>query len=497
MGSPVRMVGNYVDGRPTDDGATEYLDRFAPGTNELVSRVVANDEDSAQGAIVAARKAFDEGPWPRLAATERAVFLNRLADLIEREADELARLDSEESGKPLVLARSDASAAAGICRYAAALGMASHGSIITNAGTDFTGLILREPAGVAGLIVPWNFPALILCQKLPFALAAGCTVVIKPSEFTSSSALVIARLATEAGIPDGVVNVVTGAGAAGRALSASPLVDVLSFTGSTATGKAVAREAAGTLKRVTLELGGKAAAVVFDDADFDDAVAGVAFGMNFNNGECCVAQPRLLIQEGIAADFLGALTQEIKRYKVGQPLDITTDVGPLIHGDHLRKVEAYVNDAVNSGADLVTGGKRLTGGEFGQGQFYAPTVLDRIGPSDVAFQEEIFGPVLTATRFKGFAEAVELANNVNYGLSNSVWSKDVDKVLNMAKQLQSGNVYANTTIDDLQQMPFGGYKASGDGRVMGEAGYDEFTRLKSVKMRTGPRVGRFVLPGAH
>jgi len=497
MSASARIIGNFVDGDYVDSAGDELIDRRAPGTDEVVSQVVATSAAAVDAAIDAARAAFDSGPWPHTSGMERAVVLNRLADLIDRDAEKLARLDSEEAGKPIILAEGDIAGAAALCRYAASLAINMQGQTFTNNGPDFTGLVLREPVGVVGLIIPWNFPALILCQKLPFALAAGCTAVVKPSEFTSSSAWELMRLVAEAGVPDGVVNLISGAGAAGQALTESPKVDLVSFTGSTATGKKVLAAAAGNMKKVSLELGGKAATLVFADADLDDAAAGVVFGMNFNNGECCVSQPRLLVQDSVANEFVAEVAHRASKLRVGQPLDRSTEVGALIHAGHLDKVTSYVNAAPGFGATVVTGGTRLTGGVYGNGQFLQPTVLDNVPGTAPAFQEEIFGPVLTVTRFSDAAEAVRLANSVEYGLSNSVWSKNIDTVLTVGKALRSGTVYANTTIDAPPQMPFGGYKASGIGREMGEAGFEEFTELKSLNIRTGRRSGTFAIPAAR
>lgn len=494
MSAPARIVTNFIDGDYVESAGSELIDRRAPGTDEVVSQVVAASTEAIEAAIDAARTAFDSGPWPHTTGMERAIILNRLADLIDRDAEKLARLDSEEGGKPIILAEGDIAGAAALCRYAASLAINMQGKTFTNNGPDFTGLVLREPVGVVGLIIPWNFPALILCQKLPFALAAGCTAVVKPSEFTSSSAWELMRLVAEAGVPDGVVNMVSGAGAAGQALTESPKVDLVSFTGSTATGKKVLAAAAGNMKKVSLELGGKAANLVFADADLDDAVAGVVFGMNFNNGECCVSQPRLLVQESVADEFVAEVARRASRLKVGQPLDRSTEVGALIHAGHLDKVDSYVRNAPGFGANVVTGGVRLSGGEYGEGQFLAPTVIDNVHGTAPAFLEEIFGPVLTVTRFSDATEAVRLANSVEYGLSNSLWSKNMDTVLTVGKALRSGTVYANTTIDAPPQMPFGGYKASGIGREMGEAGFEEFTELKSLNIRTGKRAGTFAIP---
>ncbi|HEX7104595.1 MAG TPA: aldehyde dehydrogenase family protein [Acidothermaceae bacterium] len=491
--SSPRRLGHFVDGQTRM--SAETIERRAPGTGEVASLVSAGDPSDVDAAVGAARQAFDAGEWPRLTGFDRAAVLNRVADLIDANADLLARLDAEEGGKPLRLAKGDIGGAAMLTRYAAGLAVQMHGTTYTNHGPDFTGLVVREPAGVAGLITPWNFPALILCQKLPFALAAGCTVVVKPSELTSSSALEIARLYAEAGLPSGALNVVTGDGRAGQALAEHPGVDVLSFTGSTATGRKILEASKSNLKKLSLELGGKAANIVFADADLEDAAEGVIFGVFFNNGECCVSAARLLVEETIADEFLARLTSAAQRLKVGQPLDLSTDIGAMINAGHLGKVLGHIQAGREQGARVVTGGVRAEGPGLDDGLYVEPTILDGVTADMTPFTEEIFGPVLSVSRFSDAAEAVALANAVDYGLANSVWSKDIDKVLPVAKQLRSGTVWVNTTIDGPPTMPFGGYKASGFGREMGQAGFEEFTELKSVTIRTGKRSGSFALGG--
>lgn len=489
-----RVIRPFIDGEAAGDG--EHLARRAPGTDAVVSHVVATQQRDVERAIQAARTSFDDGRWADTTGFHKSAVLNRLADLIDRDAELIARLDAEEAGKPIRIARGDVGGAATLTRYAAALALTQHGDSYTNNGPDFTGIIMKQPIGVASLVVPWNFPALILCQKLPFALAAGCSVVVKPSEFTSASALHIAHLCSEAGVPDGVVNIVTGAGDVGQMLNESPLIDMVSFTGSTLTGKKVMRAAAGTMKKLSLELGGKAAALVYDDADLEDAIAGVTFGVTFNNGECCVSQARLIVQEGIADELLAGVAERMRQVRVGQPLEESTDVGAMIHAEHRDKVLEFVNDAGNAGAEVTLGGKALQGGEHGDGQFVEATIIDGVAPELEVFSQEIFGPVLTVTRFSDDAEGIALANRVSYGLSNSVWSKNVDRVLTTAREMRSGTVYANTAIDGPPQMPIGGFKASGIGREMGEAGFDEFFETKSVNIRTGRRADSFIIPGA-
>lgn len=489
-----RVIGHFIQGTNATETDAELIDRRAPGTNEIVSRVLRGSAHDVDQAVSSARNAFDGGTWQHATGMERYTILNKVADLIDREAANLARLDAEESGKPIVLAEGDIAGAAGLWRYAASLALNIQGKSFTSNGPDFTGLVLREPVGVVGLIIPWNFPALILSQKLPFALAAGCTAVVKPSEFTSSTALEIARLTAEAGLPEGVLNVVVGDGQTGGAITAHGAVDLVSFTGSTATGRKVVAASAGNMKKLSLELGGKAANIVFADADLEDAAAGVVFGVNFNNGECCVSQPRLLVQDTVADEFIAEIARRTAQIKVGQPLDRSSDVGALIHSGHLDHVASYVENASQHGGEVVVGGQRLSGGEYGNGQFISPAIINNVNAAAPAFQDEIFGPVLTVTKFSTQAEAIELANSVEYGLANSVWSKNSDTLLDTAKALRSGTVYANTTIDGIPQMPFGGYKASGVGREMGEAGFEEFTELKSINIRTGKRAGSFGIP---
>jgi betaine-aldehyde dehydrogenase len=490
-----RTYGNFIAGNWRD--GDEGLARYAPGSGRLASTVVASNAHDVDDAVEAAKATFAGGAWSEATAFARATVLNRVADLIDANADLLAGLDAEEGGKPLRLAQGDIAGAAMLTRYAAGLAVQMHGSTYTNFGSDFTGLVLREPAGVAGLITPWNFPALILCQKLPFALAAGCTVVVKPSELTSSSTLEIARLYAEAGLPDGALNVVTGDGRAGQALAEHHGVDVLSFTGSTATGRRILDASKGNLKKLSLELGGKAANIVFPDADLDDAAEGVTFGGFFNNGECCVSQARLLVHDSVADDFLAEVAARTARLRVGQPLELTTDVGAMIHEEHLKSVLEHVDRGSANGARVVVGGARTTTPGLEGGFYMQPTILDGITTAMSAFKTEIFGPVLTVSRFHDTEEAISMANDVDYGLANSLWSKNIDTALSVSKALKSGTVFVNTTIDGPPTMPFGGYKSSGIGREMGQAGFEEFTELKSVNIRTGSRSGTFAFGGRH
>jgi betaine-aldehyde dehydrogenase len=491
----VRRHRHFIGGQ-WQASSGEMLSRHSPVNGRLVAEFAAGTHDDVARAVAAARRAFDDGDWPRISGMERGAVLHRLAGLLRDHRQELARLDAEEVGKPMRIARGDVESAAGHTEFATGLASAVHGDIHTNLGEDFTGLIIREPVGVVAVIVPWNFPILILMQKLAFALAAGCTAVVKPSEHTSSSALRVAELAGEAGLPPGALNVVTGDGSTGQALVESDDVDLASFTGSTRTGRRVLAASEGNLKRVSLELGGKAAQIVFADADLDDAVEGVLFGAVFNQGECCVAGARLLVEDRIADTFLGGLVERARRLRVGGHESEDADLGALIHPAHLENALAAVARAREEGARLLIGGERLSGPSYDNGCFLAPTVLDAVSPQAAAFNDEIFAPVLTVTRFRDASEAVTLANSVQYGLGNTVWSKDVDKVLTLSRALRSGTVWVNCSIDGAPQLPFGGVKASGYGREMGRAGLEEFTELKTVQIRTGKRAGSFGLPRA-
>ena len=482
----VRRYGHFIDGTDVA-GSGPPIDRRSPGTGSLVARFADGTAADAHAAIAAARRAFDAGPWPHLAGAQRARILVKIADAVRNRHEELAQMDALEVGKPIRMARGDIDGVIAHFEYAAALAQEIHGDAYSNLGADYVGISLREPVGVAGLIVPWNFPALIYSQKVPYALAAGCTAVVKPSEFTSGSAIELTRLAAEAGLPNGVLNVVTGYGATvGQPIIESPDVDFVSFTGSTVTGRAVAAAAASTCKRVSLELGSKAANIVFADADLDDAVDGALFAVFFNTGECCVSGSRLLVEESVADEFVARLVECTSKLQVGAPLSEETDLGALIHEQHAEKVLGYIESGKEEGARLIAGGGRVNG-ELGHGIFVEPTIFDDVRPEMKIFREEIFGPVLSVARFADVQEAVALANDTSYGLANSVWTKNVDTALTVTRALRSGTVWINTTIDGGPQMPFGGVKASGYGREMGRAGLEEYTELKSCVIRTGKR----------
>jgi betaine-aldehyde dehydrogenase len=488
----MRRHDHFIGGASFAPSSGQRIERNSPATGVHVANFAAGNARDVDAAVLSARTAFDDGPWPRMSGIDRSRLLRAFADLMLANLEPLARIESEEVGKPIRYARKDIEGGAKVVHYAAGLAADLHGLAYPSLKPDQTGLVLREPAGVVGAIIPWNFPAFVFCHKVPFALAAGCVVVVKPSEFTSGTALELARLATEAGIPPGVVNVVTGYGAeAGEALVNHPGIDMVSFTGSTPTGRRVMQAAVATAKRVALELGGKGANIVFADADMDDAIDGTLFGVFHNSGQVCSAGSRLIIDETVADGFLARLKQAIGAIRIGDPADDDTDMGSLIHATALDKVAAHVNDSAADGAVVYAGGERLSGGVYQNGSFYAPTILDRLTPAAHVWREEIFGPVLTVSRFRTTDEAIALANDTGYGLANALWTRDAGKALGVSHALRSGVVWVNTTLDGSPQMPFGGRGQSGFGREFGRAGLEEFTEIKSIFLSTGRRVPEF------
>lgn len=487
--SNVREYKNLINGEwVTSSDSKETIERRSPATGKVVAQYPAGTKEDTLKAISMAKDAFEHGPWPRISGLERSRVLNRLAQLVRENLERLAIIEVEEVGKPIREARADIEGCIGQIEYAAGLAQQLHGESYNNLGEKHTALVVKEPVGVVGIITPWNFPALIYCQKMPFALAAGCTIVAKPSEFTSGTTLEISRLAEEAGVPKGVINVVTGlGGSVGQVLIDSPDIDHISFTGSTITGQKIMKGSAEFIKKVSLELGGKGANVVFSDANIEDAIDGTLFGVFYNQGEVCCATSRLIIEDSIADEFLEKLIKKAQKLKVGNPMEEDTDIGALIHEGHARKVLQYVESGRQEGAVLLTGGKYVDSSENKDQFFVEPTIFDRVHPSMKIFQEEIFGPVLSVTRFKTLEEGIALANQTSYGLSNAVWTKDLDKALVVSRSLQSGQVWVNSMIATGIQLPFGGYKGSGIGRELGINAVEEFTETKAINIHLGKR----------
>lgn len=483
----VRDFKMLIDGTWTDGVEGRTLERVAPSHGVVVSRYQQATKADTDRAIAAARKAFDNGPWPNMTAGERSSILLKAADLIVTRLDEIAYLDAIEAGKPISQCKGEISGAVDIWRYAAALARTLYGESYNNLGEATMGVVLREPVGVVSIITPWNFPFLIVAQKLPFALAAGCTTVVKPSELTSGSTLLLGEILMEAGVPEGVVNIIVGTGPeVGSVMTSHADVDMVSFTGSTGVGKLTMASAAQHLKKVSLELGGKNPQIVFPDANLDDFIDAAVFGAYFNAGECCNAGSRLILHKDIAQDVIARIADLSKKVKVGDPLDPATQVGAIITPQHLEKISGYVAGASNGGATIAFGGSAL---DLGMGQFMAPTILSDVTKDMAVAREEVFGPVLSVLTFETTAEAIQIANSIDYGLSAGVWSQNFDTCMTIGRKVRAGTIWMNTFMDGTPELPFGGFRQSGLGRELGKHAVEDYTEQKTLNMHIGRRTG--------
>jgi acyl-CoA reductase-like NAD-dependent aldehyde dehydrogenase len=481
---PPPRVNRHLIGGQWRDGS-ELSDRISPSHGVVVSRSARGGEAETAEAIAAARRAFDDGRWSRLPAKARAAVLMKVAELIEANVERFALIETLESGKPISQARGEIAGAADLWRYAAALARTVEGDSFNGLGPDMLATVLKEPIGVVSIITPWNFPFWILSQKLPFALAAGCTCVVKPSEMTPSTTAMLGELLIEVGLPSGVVNIVLGFGnPVGGQMAAHTQVDMVTFTGSTAVGKLISRTAADNLKKVALELGGKNPQVIFPDADLDSAADAVVFGVYFNVGQCCNSGSRIIVHEDIAQDFVAKVVALSRHVRFGDPLDPETQVGAIVTPEHGAKIQGYVEAAAAEGAEIVLGGGPLEVPGLGA-QFYRPTVVTGVTPGMAIAREEVFGPVLSVLTFRTFDEAVALCNDADYGLSAGVWSENIHTCLAFARSVQAGTVWTNTWMDGFPEVTFGGVKQSGQGREIGRYGLEEFMEIKSVVMRIG------------
>lgn len=465
------------------DGAVS--ERVSPSHGVVVSRAAQGGVAETDAAIAAARAAFDDRRWSGLPGKARAAVLLKVADLIEATIERMALLETLESGKPISQARGEIGGAADLWRFAASLARVVTGESHNALGEDILAVTLKEPVGVVSIITPWNFPFWILSQKLPFALAAGCTCVIKPSELTPSTTVMLGALLIEAGMPEGVVNIVLGYGQpVGAAMAADPRVDMVTFTGSTGVGRAIAAAASGTLKKVALELGGKNPQVIFPDADLEAAADAVVFGVYFNVGQCCNSGSRIIVHEDIAEAFTARVVALSRKVAFGDPLDPQTQVGAIVTADHGAKIDACVDAARKAGAKVVLGGGPLQVPGLGP-QFYQPTVVTGVTPDMAIARDEVFGPVLTVLTFRTPEQALQLVNDAEYGLSAGVWSENMHTCLAFARGAQAGTVWTNTWMDGFPEVTFGGVKQSGLGREIGRQGLEEFLETKSLVMRLG------------
>lgn len=477
----IRYSNCLIDGKwvPAVSGRT--FETLNPATGDVIAHVAEGDEKDVELAVQAARKAFDSGAWPRMNASERGRLMYKLADLIEKNADHLAMLESLDNGKPYNDSRNiDLPLTVACYRYYAGWADKIHGKTIPVNGPYFC-YTRHEPVGVCGQIIPWNFPMLMQAWKWGPALAAGNTVILKPAEQTPLSALFIANLAMEAGYPAGVINVIPGMGpSAGGAIARHRDIDKVAFTGSTEVGQLIMEAAAkSNLKRVSLELGGKSPNVVFADADINAAIEGAYFALFFNQGQCCCAGSRLYVEESIHEEFVSKLVAKAKGRKVGDPFDPATEQGPQVSLEQFDKVMGYIDKGKSQGAKMLCGGGRV--GD--RGFFIQPTVFDSVADEMTIAQEEIFGPVLSVMKFKDVDEVVSRANKSMYGLAAAVWTKDIKKAMRISNSVRAGTVWVNCYDVFDAAAPFGGFKQSGIGRELGEYALDHYTEVKTVTVR--------------
>ncbi len=475
----VRRTKLLINGEWVDSRSGKTFATYNPATEEKIADVAEGDAADIDLAAKAARKAFESGPWSKMDARDRGRLLNKLADLAETHLEELAGLETLDNGKPIADSRAaDLPLAIDCLRYYAGWADKLVGETVPIRGNYFC-YTKREPVGVAGQIIPWNFPLLMVAWKWAPALAAGCTIVMKPAEQTPLSCLRFAELALEAGIPPGVINVVPGYGpTAGAALVKHPDVDKIAFTGEHRTAQIIMADAAQTLKRLTFELGGKSPNIIFADCDLDAAVAGTEFGLFFNQGQCCCAGSRVFVEQSIHEKFVEKLIARAKQRKVGNPFDPSTTQGPQVDKAQFDKILSYIGKGNEAGAKCVTGGKRI--GD--KGFFIEPTVFDRVTDDMPIATDEIFGPVMSVLPFKDFDEVVTRANKTIFGLAAAVWTRDVGKAHRIAKSVRAGTVWVNCYDVFDAAAPFGGFKMSGIGRELGAAALNNYTELKTVTM---------------
>jgi aldehyde dehydrogenase (NAD+)/betaine-aldehyde dehydrogenase len=483
--APARNYQNLINGDYLPAISGQTFQRKSPATGELVETIAWGDVEDARRAIDAARAAFDAGTWSNAPAKQRADVLLKICQKMRDERQALGALVSAEVGKPVKMGVAEVMQSSGVFEYYAGLALDMRGDAITQFVPDAVGLTVHEPVGVVGIITPWNFPISLVSWKLAPALAAGCTVVIKPSEFTAGIAFELARIATEGGAPKGVVNVVTGPGpVVGNELAESDRVDKVAFTGSTAVGKSIMRAAAANVKKVSLELGGKSPNIVFPDADMEQAMRGTVYGIYMNTGQVCQAGTRLFLHETIKDEFLARLKEKTAAAKVGDPNDPDTTMGPLINESQLDKVLRYMQLGREEGASMLCGGGRFSGEGYDQGLYVQPTIFDNVRNDMQIAQDEIFGPVLSVLTFSDTDDMLRQANDTIYGLAAGVWTSDLNTALKVAKGLQSGTVWVNSYHSSgILFQPYGGYKQSGTGREMGHEGLHEYLETKAIQIK--------------
>jgi coniferyl-aldehyde dehydrogenase len=474
----IKYTKLFINGEFVDAVSGKTFETRDPRTGDVLAHVAEGDKADVNLAVKAAREAFEHGKWPRMSGYERSRIMNKFADLVEQHTEELAALDGADAGKLLLLGKIiDIPSAVQMLRYYAGAADKIHGETLRVSG-KYQGYTLREPVGVVGVIIPWNFPTMMFFLKVSPALAAGCTVVVKPAEQTPLSALYFAQLAKQAGVPDGVINVVPGFGeTAGAAISSHMDVDSVAFTGSTEIGRVIMEAAArSNLKPVSLELGGKSPLIIFDDADVDMAVNLSRLAIFFNKGEVCVAGSRVYVQEGIYDEFVKKAVEAAQNWKVGDPFDATSNMGPQVDKAQFERVLKYIEHGKSEGATLLTGGKP-TGDK---GYYIEPTIFTDVTEEMKIAQDEIFGPVMCLMKFKTVDEAIEKANCTRYGLAAGIVTKSLDVMNRVSRSVRAGTVWVNCYFAFDPDAPFGGYKMSGFGRDQGMAAMDKYLQVKSV-----------------
>lgn len=467
-----------VAGKWQDAGTDGLIDVVNPANGQRISSISEASDADVNGAVAAARAAFESGPWPGMKPGERSRAIHKIADLMETHAEELAQLETLDNGKPIKFARGDVFASIGAFRYYAGWADKIQGTTHTiNLPGDHHVYTVKEPVGVVALVVPWNYPLVMAAMKLGPALAAGCTCVLKPAEDTSLSALRLGGLALEAGLPEGVLNIVTGYGhTVGNALVNHPGIDKIAFTGSTATGKVIAHAAAENLTKLTLELGGKSPNIIMPDADLEKAIPASAMGIFFNSGQTCTAPSRIYVHEDIKEEVIKGIAEVGKSMNLANGLDETSTMGPLVSAKQFARVSAYIEQGQKEGAEIASGGVR----HGDEGYFLEPTVIDQTRNDMTIVQEEIFGPVLVAQSFKTEEEALALANDSQFGLAGAVWTRDVSTAHRMVGKIKAGIMGINTVMGADWDVPLGGYKQSGIGRESGKDGLDNYLQTKTV-----------------
>lgn len=476
----------YIEGKTVHSESGEWFDSYNPYTGEPWAQIARGTAHDVDCAVRAAHKAFTEGPWSTLNASQRALLLHRLGDLVARDAEKLAAIEVRDNGKLIAEMQAQLNYVPQWYYYFGGLADKIEGAVIPLDKKGYFGFTRREPLGVVAIITPWNSPLMLTAWKLAPALAAGCTVVVKPSEFTSASMLEFVELFDEAGFPPGTVNVVTGFGKeVGTPLVEHPLVKKIGFTGSDVTGRAINELAAKSFKHVSLELGGKSPNIVFEDATIEDAVNGAVAGIFAATGQTCIAGSRLLLQESIHDLFIEKLLALARTARMGDPMSMETQVGPITTRPQYEKVIGYIDIAKKEGARLLLGGGPAKRAECGNGWFVEPTIFSNVSNKMRIAQEEVFGPVLSVIKFKDENEAVEIANDSRFGLGAGVWTHDIGRAIRMSERIQSGTVWVNTYRAVSYMAPFGGYKDSGLGRENGMEAIREYMQTKTVWINTG------------